>query len=183
MAKSCSVCVHADRAMIDSALVAGEPYRSVAQRHAVSPDATQRHKSNHLARAIAKAARTAEMDREAAAVVVAREAKAITEADMAGQQLDKLVEIEKSMKRLAIKAELDKDYRGAAQCNRELIRICELLLKVAGELPTAPQVQIAVLTSPEWSQLKDKLVRALEPFPEAALAVAEAMAGGVHAGG
>src|SRR3989442_2906407 len=56
MARMCSVCTHAEREAINAALVAGEPYRAIAQRFASSPDAVFRHKRDHLAGLLAKAA-------------------------------------------------------------------------------------------------------------------------------
>ncbi len=54
MARPCSVCRHPERAAIDAALVAGEPYRRVASRFETSEASIRRHKghlSQHLARA------------------------------------------------------------------------------------------------------------------------------------
>ncbi|MDP9359694.1 MAG: hypothetical protein M3R02_31305 [Chloroflexota bacterium] len=48
MPRTCTVCAHPQRASIDHALVAGEPYRAIARRFAASPDAVLRHKTAHL---------------------------------------------------------------------------------------------------------------------------------------
>jgi hypothetical protein len=50
-------------------------------------------------------------------------------------------------------------------------RQTELLAKVLGKLNEGAAVD--VLTSPQWSEMRGGLVRALEPFPEAAAAVAD----------
>ena len=65
MARVCTICVHPDRAAIESALVEGLPYRDMARRFALPKDATARHKSDHLP----------------AALGVAREAKDVARAD------------------------------------------------------------------------------------------------------
>jgi hypothetical protein len=49
----------------------------------------------------------------------------------------------------------------------------ELLGKLAGELQSAPQVNI--LISPEWVRLRTLILEALEPYPDARLAVAGAL--------
>jgi hypothetical protein len=49
MPKPCSVCIHKDREMIDHALLAGVPYRTLAARYNLSASALCRH-MRHLAR-------------------------------------------------------------------------------------------------------------------------------------
>jgi hypothetical protein len=56
MARTCTVCVHAERAAIDRALVAGEPARAVAARYGtVGRMSLQRHRKDHLPALLAKA--------------------------------------------------------------------------------------------------------------------------------
>jgi len=57
MARTCTVCTHAERAAIDRALVAGEPFRHIASRQGVSTTALQRHKAEHIPAALAAAGR------------------------------------------------------------------------------------------------------------------------------
>jgi len=53
--RSCTVCDHPERLAIDKALVAGDVYRYVAKRFAISVAALQRHKANHLPVVVAEA--------------------------------------------------------------------------------------------------------------------------------
>ncbi len=55
MPRTCTVCAHPQRASIDHALVAGEPYRAIARRFTASPDAVLRHKTAHLPADLLKA--------------------------------------------------------------------------------------------------------------------------------
>ncbi len=55
MPRTCTICTHPQRASIDHALVAGEPYRAIARRFAASPDAVLRHKMAHLPADLLKA--------------------------------------------------------------------------------------------------------------------------------
>lgn len=48
MASSCAVCVHLDRAAIDTALIAGERLNTVAARFGISKFSVGRHRSRHL---------------------------------------------------------------------------------------------------------------------------------------
>ena len=48
MPRTCTVCVHPQRAAIDEALVAGQPYRSVAEHFGASAPAVLRHKESHI---------------------------------------------------------------------------------------------------------------------------------------
>lgn len=48
MPRRCTVCVHADRAAIDVALVDGAPLRNVAEQFRLTPTSLHRHKAAHL---------------------------------------------------------------------------------------------------------------------------------------
>ena len=54
-------------------------------------------------------------------------------------------------------------------------RNLELQAKLLGELKSGKTVNILVM--PEWLELKEKLMRALQPYPEAIEAVYEAVEG------
>jgi hypothetical protein len=51
----------------------------------------------------------------------------------------------------------------------------ELLARLIGELEAAPAVQVNVLLSDEWIQLRARIVAALEDYPEARAAVLGAL--------
>ncbi len=57
MPRSCSICTNPNRAQIDQALVAGSPSnRAIARQYRVTHDALDRHKANHLTKALTAAA-------------------------------------------------------------------------------------------------------------------------------
>jgi hypothetical protein len=73
----------------------------------------------------------------------------------------------------------DGDRDSFIKAGREVFRILELMAKVAGELPgggTLVNVGVAVLNkSPEWQDLRTRIIRAVEPFPEARAAIIAAL--------
>ena len=48
MSRTCTVCSNPQHQAIDQALVAGTPYRAVAERFAASPPSVSRHQQWHL---------------------------------------------------------------------------------------------------------------------------------------
>ncbi len=58
MARRCTICTHDSRVEIDKALIAGEPYRVVAELHEVSRSAVYRHRERHIPKQIAMAQAT-----------------------------------------------------------------------------------------------------------------------------
>ena len=115
MARSCTICQHADRETIDSSLIRGEPLRSIAGRHGLSATALHRHKVAHLPKALAKA----------------QEAQEIVQADSL------LEEVEALMARtdtICEESMANGDMRLALSAIREKRGCLELLGKVTGEL-------------------------------------------------
>jgi hypothetical protein len=58
---------------------------------------------------------------------------------------------------------------------KRLEGLLELLARMRGEIPDTP---VAILVSPAWAELRLRMLRALEPFPEARQAVAAALVAG-----
>ena len=157
MPRRCTVCAHSEVEAIDMALVAGEPYRSVANRYeSLSQAAVQRHEENHLPATLTKA----------------KEAQEATRAD------DLLASVRGLQERaLSIlgKAEEAGELRTALSAIRETRGNFELLAKLLGELDERPVVNLTV--SPQWLELRTVIVEALEPHSEAREAVLKAMEG------
>ncbi len=63
MARSCTVCLCAERDAVDAALVAGEPNRRIAARYGLSETSVRRHKASHLPAAVVSAGEAAEVER------------------------------------------------------------------------------------------------------------------------
>lgn len=156
MAKPCSVCIHIARREIDRALLENVPLRSVAAKHGVSVTALHRHKNGHIPPALAQAA----------------EAQEVADADSLLEQLQAL---RARADAITAQAEQTGDLRTALAGIREMRATLEVLLEVQGELQRAPYINIAV--SAEWAQLRTVIVQALEPYPDARRAVAEALEG------
>jgi hypothetical protein len=55
MPRVCSICTHRSRGQIDRELISGLPYRDIAGRFGLSKSSLERHASEHLAAAIARA--------------------------------------------------------------------------------------------------------------------------------
>lgn len=153
MPRTCTVCGDPNHAVIDAALVAGTPYRSIAKQYRCSEAAVQRHKA-HIPAELAQA----------------QAAQDVAQADDLLAQVRAL-----HTKALAIlsTAEADGDLRTALAGIREARGCLELLAKLLGELDDRPQVN--VLVSADWQALRTVLLLALLPYPEARLAVVEAL--------
>ena len=113
MARTCTVCTHAERAAIDQALVAGGPYRGIAQHFGASPDAVLRHKADHIPERLAAA-------KDAADAAAADDLLAQVR-ELRGHALDILA---------ATKEGADRDYRVALGAIREARGCIELSAKV-----------------------------------------------------
>jgi len=155
MPRTCTACSHPQRPEIDRALVEGATYRTIADRFGLSETALKRHKSDHLPGHVAKA----------------QEAKQVADADDLLHQL-------KALRNRAIgilqKAETAGDYRTALAGIREARGCIETLMEVEGELDRRGVTNIIV--NPEWVQIRTAILVALQPFPEAAHAVAGRLA-------
>lgn len=154
MPRVCSACIHPDRAEIDAALVErSASYRTIADRFGLSETSLKRHKA-HLP----------------AHLSTAHEAEAVASADDLLRQLRAL---QRKALDLLEKAEREGDLRTALSGVREARACLELLLEISGELDRRSVVNIAI--SPQWIELRTVIVAALVPFPEARLAVADAI--------
>ena len=156
MARTCTICSHQSKEDIDKLLVANSlSLREISGQFGVRKSALERHKANHLP----------------ALLVKAQEAEEVAQAD---DLLTMLHSLRKEARSIKDKAEAAGDFKTALTGIRELVRIIELLAKLKGELDERPQVNV-LIASPEWLSLRIAILRALEPFPEARLAVVEAL--------
>lgn len=155
MPRRCSICTHPEREAIDARYVAGEPARLLAAVYGVSDRALRRHAATHLP----------------AALVSAQEAADAADAD---DLLAKVAGLEADARRIGATAEKAGDVRTALAAVRELTRIVELLAKLRGAMDDRPQISIHV--APEWREVRQVVLVALAPFPDARVAVAGALA-------
>jgi hypothetical protein len=156
MPRSCTVCEHSERAIIDRALVGDASNRSLASLYDVSEAAMRRHRTNHLP----------------AKLVMAQAAEEVAEAD---NLLDQVRNLQGRAYAILDKAEKAGELRTALGAIREARGNLELLAKLLGELDERPVVNLNV--SPEWLELRAVIVGALEHHPEALRAVVGALEG------
>jgi transposase-like protein len=160
MPRTCTICSHQQRQSIDEELLAGKPFRNIAQRFGTSGTALFRHKA-HLSGAMVKA----------------QEAKEVVRAD---SLLGQVQELQAKILAILRKAEGAGDLRTATAAIGQARQNLELLGKLAGELGPDTQVNVLV-SSPEWLAVEVAILRALDPFPAAREAVVTAMRRAVEA--
>jgi len=156
MPRTCTVCTHEQRDAIDRALVAGEAFRHIAARFGTSTAALVRHKTDHIPAHLAKA----------------EEAKSAAQAD---SLLDRLLTLSKETAAILTEARTgkEKDNRLALLAIARAEKQLELQAKLLGELKEGATVNVLVL--PEWLSLRALVLEALAPYPQARVAVADAL--------
>jgi hypothetical protein len=159
--QTCTICRRQDERAINLALLAGEPFRSIAGRTGVSKSALVRHRINCVPRDLAQA----------------RLSKKVAQSDLL---LADVCRLQRRANSILSKAEMSGDLRTALAAIRELRGTIELLARVTGELQETTQVN--VLVSPEYLQLRTTILRTLAPYPEARMAIASALRNVDHAG-
>lgn len=172
MGRSCSICTHKARAEIDRALVSAQPFRKVAERFGTSASALFRHKGGHLAAHLAKAyeagqvARAAELARE-------QEGRKATEIGEALDVVRQLQAINVACLEILKKSRESGKDSVSLQAVDRIHRQIELQAKLLGELQDGQTLN--VLIAPEWHRVRAVVVGALRPYPEARLAVVQAL--------
>jgi hypothetical protein len=146
MPPKCSICIHDQKQEINRALIAGEPFRIIAERFGTSATALHRHKGEHLPKTLTQA----------------KEVQNVADAD------DLLAQL-RALRNRAIsilqKAEAAGDFRTALAGIREARGCVETLMEVEGELDRRGTVNVIV--NPQWIAIRDTLFEALQDFPEA----------------
>ena len=154
MPRTCTICGHKKRPDIDKALVERQPFRTIADQFGVSKTALLRHYDDHLP----------------ASLVKAQDAKEAAAADaLLGQMLD-LRDEALGILQLAKEAS---DLPTALNAIKTTQGTVELLGKLAGQLRDAPTINLVF--SAEWQAVQANILTALDPYPEARLAVAHAL--------
>ena len=155
MPRVCTICTHPQRDEIDQAILAGQPLRRIAPRYGVTETSLRRHRDNHLAKALEKARETAEAlraERLAEFVLFLR-----------NEALSVYREARKA-KRLGI----------ALQALAEARESTAVLARLVGEI--GERVEITLVESREWAEMRRLILETLDPFPEARTVLAAALA-------
>jgi hypothetical protein len=165
---SCSICSHDKRHAIEIGLVHRVPARVLARRFDCSKDAIQRHGKNHLS-PVQRAALLAHVRPEAIDLPALRES----------ESTGLLASLVASRARLQQLAELSLelgDVRGAVAVESAVTNNLQLVAKLLGQLAVQHNVtHTSVLVSTDYLRLRQTLIAALKPFPDAAVAVGRAL--------
>jgi len=152
MALEFKVCKHPRREEIDRLLIEGIPLRDIAgQAGQISKSSLARHKE-HLPSSLVKAQEAAEVARAD---------------DLLGQLKDL------QARTLGILNQASDDHRLALAAIAQARANIELLGKLLGELREQPVVNLLLM--PEWVSMRGVILRALQPYPDAKLALVEAL--------
>jgi hypothetical protein len=172
---ACSCCTHGEREAIDAALVNRDSLRDIAGRFAVSKSAVERHKAEHLPAVMVKSEQAKEVARADDLIGQLKEIAARTERlyTIANGIIGKAASAEDW--RTALMA-----VREATNANKEARANLELMGELLGELNRNPTVNI--LVAPEFVRIQTVLLGALTPYPDARVAVAQALRELEHAG-
>lgn len=154
MAKPCSVCVHAEADKISAQLIEGATLEALSKAYKLSVTALHRHKQQHIPLSLTKAQ-------------VAQEIAA------ADSLMDKITELDRKAENIYQKAIKADNLNAAIGAVRELRGVTELYGKITGELTSQNVTNIIV--APEWVSLRNVILVALDPYPEARRAVIEAV--------
>jgi hypothetical protein len=163
MPRTCTVCTHPRRDAIDRQLIAQKPFRYVAEQTGLSITALHRHREAHLPATLVKARENADVRH---AIDVVDQLRAINQAAVA----------------ILIEARKASDADTALKAIDRIQKQIELQAKLIGDLDEG--VTVNVLISPEWQELRGRILTALEAHPAARIAVAAALVEGeADAGG
>lgn len=160
MPRKCSVCEHSSSEQITLDLLGGVSLRNVAKKYKLSLSAVQRHKQH-----IAKQMPVTEGVDVAEPLSVMRRVK----------------ELDNRADELYREAMENHDRLNAVRALKELREITALYAKLTGELNAQAQVVHQHLhITPEWISLRQTMLTALAPYPEARAALIEAIGGFDH---
>lgn len=153
MPRTCTICTHPNNTEIDKSLIKLQPIRGIARQFHVSHDALDRHKANCLFAVLAKAQDAREV---ASAETLLTELKRVND-----ESLLILEQVKKA-----------KNHELALKAIGRIEKQIELKAKLLGELSEAPTINVTTISI---EKMQAVIVNALKPFPDARLAVVEAL--------
>lgn len=165
MAAPCTICNHPDRVALDAALVEGKSYRAVARQWGASKDAVARHHRAHVSPALVRVGE-----------------KRLARAAEAGPRtaLDRLEDLYARAVRVLVRVEATPNTAQQLAAINAAQKLVETIARVTGEIRPdgGVSVQLAtvnVMASGEIAGLISVLMRTLAAWPEARVAVADAL--------
>ena len=150
----CEICTHPDKETINQRLLQGCSVRKVAEEFDVGRMSVQRHRHNHLPHELVKSKKLQEMQ----------------EADELVNRIDDLYQ---QGYEILKEARTQQKFSQAVMAIKEARSSLELLAKISGDLKSGTQVNLTY--SPQWTELRAVLVDTLEPYPEVATKVVNAL--------
>jgi hypothetical protein len=165
----CSVCAHKARHQIEVGLTHGVPHRVLGNRFGLSHDAIGRHAQNHLS------------PQMRAAILTAQKPTAIDlEALQASESEGLLSQLVSQRARLQQHSELAAslgDVRGCVAAESAITSNLALVGRLLGMIVQRHDVRsTSILISADYLALRQAIVQALRPYPQAAAAVGAALA-------
>ena len=122
MPRKCSICIDERRSEIEGAVLAGDSYRTVAQRFGISRDAVVRHRK-HLTTATPNSLK-------------------VEQIFPSNTLVEQLQAFTADAQRIKEKAETEGDLRTALAAVKELCRIVELVARLRGEIDGRAQINV-----------------------------------------
>ncbi|MBP7865714.1 MAG: hypothetical protein KA419_07160 [Acidobacteria bacterium] len=159
MSRPCTICTHPNRAEIEAAILANKPVLRIVADCGGTEGSIRRHRDDCMKEAVTAAREAQEEERITAGMTTLEQCRALQEAT-----LGILNDARESDPVLALRA-IDSARKNL-----------ELLSKLLGDIDESPRVNIIVM--PEWVTLRERILCALEPFPEARAALARTVEGG-----
>jgi hypothetical protein len=160
--RECTVCSHPDAVLINEALVIeGASNRAVTRQFGLSKDAVRRHRE-HIPQLLLQASRSMEIANADALLDKVE--------DLRLKAMDVLEEAEAAHDHQTMLAAIDR-------ASNQLKLLAQMLGKLH-EIQVNQNTQVNVIAlreHPEYKRLEDVIVRALEPYPAARYAVADAL--------
>src|SRR5215217_4174599 len=154
MPRVCTVCSHEERDAIEDAFIAGTPKRRIAARYGVTEQALRRHIREHLPELLS----------------LARDAERAARADTL---LDRVEHLQERTEAILAATEGTDLYGVQLGAIREMRRNLELIGEVTKELDRTPTLNL--VSNPEYIEVRNAIVLAVEQYPEAAQAISRAM--------
>ena len=156
MPRTCIICSHEHRYEIEELLATRRStYRAIALQYGVSKDAVSRHvSSRHVSQLISLAA-----DAERAA--------------RADTLLDRIEALQRRIEEFLSRVEHTDNYSATLGAFREMRSSLELIGEVTKELDRAGTINLELTV--EWQEVKNLIVTALAPYPQARVAVFNAL--------
>lgn len=164
----CSICLHPRRSQLERAWIEGTPRREIAEMYEVSyRQLCHHHDRGHVARDV-MAARTFKKQAKSGSTILNTLEEYRERINRALDRTDEIIQTRDNEDVGVILATI----REQTSIVREATRLLELGGKLTGELDST---RYNLFVTPQWLEIRDILFDVLESYPEARLAVLNAV--------